>query len=304
LAVPPNSVTVHHSKRLRTLPSADQTLSAVTRLARSRAVGYAVEGISRDTLIRIVDHPELALRIHTRDTIKAGRSALLVRGEIPIGGRVVAVAYKRVQRNGSLKRLTAWLTGNRTLRTWRMGRLFDRLNIATAEPLLVVVPRWYAPAEPSYLIHEWLDQADNIKAYADRLESASSYESRHRLNAAARRLGEVLGRMHAARISHRDLKAGNLMLKDCESSVEAFVIDLDGARRFPWRPRFRKARDLSRLALAVSQIPSMRFTIALRFLMAYLRAAGIERADWKPLWREIAKMADQRKRQKQRRPSR
>ncbi|MCA9069362.1 MAG: hypothetical protein KDA84_10585, partial [Planctomycetaceae bacterium] len=61
--------------------SIENRVPPVLRLKRWRGMGYAVEGISRDTLIRLIDFPELPLRIHTRDTIKAGRSALLVRGE-------------------------------------------------------------------------------------------------------------------------------------------------------------------------------------------------------------------------------
>ena len=136
--------------------------SAVYRLSRSRGVGFAVEGVSRDTLIRLIDFPDLPLKIHTRDTIKAGRSALLVRGEFPIGGRMVGVAYKRVQRRSGWKVLSAWVFGNRTLRTWNMARRFEHLGIPTSRALMVVVPRWYQPFRPSFLATEWLDQAMNL----------------------------------------------------------------------------------------------------------------------------------------------
>lgn len=283
------------SKGLRRTFSGDTTVPPVVRMKRWRATGYGVEGISRDTLIRLVDFPELPLRIHTRDTIKAGRSAILVRGEFPIGGRMVSVAYKRVQRRSFGKMLTAWLFGNRTLRTWKMARTFQRLDIPTCAPLLVVVPRWFQPAKPSYLAFEWLDEALNLSSYSKWLKQLSAYQSRLRLHAAAEKLGEVLGKMHAVSVSHRDLKAGNLLLINRPSSVEAFVIDLDGAQRQLWLSRSRRLWELSRLTYAMESNPTVTKTARLRFLKAYLQALGKEPASWKSDWVQLTRLTRKRR---------
>lgn len=266
----------------------------ILHLKRARNVGYAAIGISRDTLIRLIDFPELPLRIHTRDTIKAGRSALLVRGEFPIGGRMVSVAYKRIERKNVWKVLSAWVFGNRTLRTWRMGLTLLRLGIPTAAPLFVVVPRWYLPGRPSYLACEWLGQGRNLSQYAQRLSELSPREAQKRLHSAASALGELVGKLHAKRISHRDLKAGNLLLVNRPSSVEAYVIDLDGARRYVWLPRFRRLRDLSRLVSAMESHAGLTRTARLRFLMAYLKTSGETPADWKSHWRRLVLLAKRR----------
>ncbi len=274
--------------------------SAVYRLSRSRGLGLAVEGVSRDTLIRLIDFPELPLKIHTRDTIKAGRSALLVRGKFPIGGRMVGVAYKRVQRRSGWKVLSAWIFGNRTLRTWTMARRLERVGIPTSRVLMVVVPRWHQPFRPSFLATEWLDQAMNLTAYAEWLEEQTAYHRRTRLHAAARQLGALIGQMHAARISHRDLKAGNLLLRNRPASVEAYVIDLDGARGHVWLSASRRLRDLSRLALAMESQKVVTHSARLRFLLAYLKVHG-ERADaWKPHWKHVSQITQNRRIKKHR----
>jgi tRNA A-37 threonylcarbamoyl transferase component Bud32 len=267
----------------------------VLRLKRARNAGHAAVGISRDTLIRLIDFPELPLRIHTRDTIKAGRTALLVRGEFPIGGRMVSVAYKRIERRNGWKVLSAWLFGNRTLKTFRMGRTLLRLGIPTAAPLLAVVPRWYRPGNASYLACEWLSQGRNLTQYASRLSELSPRTSQRRLHAAATALGELLGKLHVHRISHRDLKAGNLLLVDKPSSVEAYVIDLDGARRYVWLPRFRRLRDVSRLALAMLSYAAVTNATRLRFLLAYRHRLGKQPGGWKADWRRLDALVEGRR---------
>jgi tRNA A-37 threonylcarbamoyl transferase component Bud32 len=277
-----------------------EAIPTISRLGRRFYVGYAVEGVSRDALIRLVDYPELPLRIHTRDTIKAGRTALLVRGEFPIGGRMVSVAYKRVQRRNRWKMLSAWLFGNRTLRTWKTGLMLQRLGIPTANPLMVIVPRWHQPWKPSYLASEWLPQAYNITTYAEWLQEIPAYQSRHRLQAAVEKLGETIGRMHSLRVSHRDLKAGNLLLINKPSSVEAYVIDLDGARRHVWLSTTQRLKDLSRLAIATQSHQMLTRSARLRFLLSYLRAFGESPRLWKACWRRLALFAERRSMKKRR----
>lgn len=264
------------------------------RVKRARNVGYATLGISRDTLIRLIDFPDLPLRIHTHDTIKAGRTALLVRGEFPIGGRMVSVAYKRIERRSGWKVLSAWVFGNRTKRTWRMGLTLARLGIPTAAPLLAVIPRWYRPAGASYLACEWLNQGRNLTEYAAWISKQPPLEAQRRLHSAAKSLGELIGKLHTNRVSHRDLKAGNLLLVNKPSSVEAYVIDLDGAQRYVWLPRFRRLRELSRLVLAMRSNLMLTRTARLRCLQAYLQSAGEKSTRWKSYWRRLDRLAQYR----------
>jgi hypothetical protein len=90
------------------------------KLVRPRGTGYAVPEFSRACLIRLIDFPEMPFRIGVNETIKAGRSTLLVL-ELPVAGRMIAVAYKHVRRRHWVKRLTMLFRTNRVLRSrnWR-----------------------------------------------------------------------------------------------------------------------------------------------------------------------------------------
>jgi serine/threonine protein kinase len=264
-----------------------------------------VTDFPRDGLIRLIDAPELPFRAHTRDIVKADRCAVVVRAEMPVGGRMQSVAYKQVRRRGLWKRLTGLLGGNRTLRAWRMGHRLAALGVTTSRPVAVVVPPWIRPGRPSYLTTEWVAGA-NLTQFADGLERLEPRRRQRRLHAAAAALGELLGRMHAAGVSHRDLKAGNLFLvrdeghgrkgrgardegREDSESLRAVVIDLDGAAVWPWVPMWLRVRNLGRFAFACETSFPLSHSVRRRFLAAYLRAAGRPAGEWKSLWARVGR---------------
>jgi len=257
------------------------------KLVRPRGTGYAVPEISRAILIRLIDFPETPFRSSLRETIKSGRTALVVRTEMPIGGKMVSVAYKRIRRRNWIKRLTLLFRTNRALRSWHMAHKFLELGIATAKPLAVIVPRGSAISGDSYLATEWLTNAGHPADFARMLRPFEPRARSQRTRIAARKLGDLLGRMHACRIAHRDLKPSNIYLQDQGDDVAAYVIDLDGAALRPRIGRPTRIRDLSRLALGFERSPDVSLADRLRFLHSYLAAAGASDWTWKSAWRDL-----------------
>ncbi len=258
------------------------------QLVRPRGIGYAVADFSRACLIRLIDFPELPLRTNTHETIKAGRTALLVRTEFPVGDKLVPAAYKRVRRRNRWKVLTALLRTNRLLRTWRLGRELLKRGIATPRPLAVVVPRAYDVGGEAFLAVEWIGNAQNLREFSESIEQIAPQRRNRPLKQASVSLGRLIGRLHAANIAHRDLKATNLLLRNRGPLGETYVIDLDGAslcRRLPWS---RRLRNLSRLEISLAEFSGIGRTARRRFLEAYLDEFPEPRRDWKTLWRELA----------------
>jgi len=270
------------------------------RLDRLHGIGYAVRGFSRNCLIRLVDYPELPLRMNTRQTVKVDQNVLVVQADLPVGHGMLPVAYKRIRRLGWLKKLTGFIRVNRTLRAWRLGQAFLDRGIATARPLAVVVPRRPLIESDSFLVTEWIEGGLNLTDFCRRVEELPASTQPRLLRAAAFRLGDLLGRMHAAGITHRDLKPGNLMLVPRDGDVTAYVIDLDGAalhRRVPSRLRLK---NISRLALGAESFGNVSSALRRRFLVAYLTAVGETSRDWKSTWRDLATLTIRRRQRKQR----
>lgn len=299
------------------------------KITRRGWTAYAVADFPRDLLIRLVECPDLPLRSGPAETIKAGNTALVVRASLPMHAGMTSVAYKRIRRKTALKKLTQAITRNRTLRTFLMGHRFLQHGIETARPLAVIVPSRFDVAAPSWLATEWVD-GETVADAATRLPQLAPSAQKSFADAAAIALGTLLGKMHAAGITHRDLKSQNLMLRSAVASprvagavahanapvrdlrsqprdeatpyattgaycpshpadeaMRAAVIDLDGAAFAGPAVSLRRWKDLARLAADAESWPVVRHTTRMRFLVAYLNAAG-SKDDPKSAWRRVS----------------
>jgi tRNA A-37 threonylcarbamoyl transferase component Bud32 len=263
------------------------------RLVRRIGIGYAVASFSRSCLIRLIDYPEMPMRVGAREVVKSGRSAMLVRTELPIGGRMTRVAYKCVRRKTWLKRVTVLVRTNRTLRTWRLGHELLRRNIATAKPLACVVPHRLNFKSHSYVAHEWIDGGRNLREWCWWAAGLPPVRHRNLMRRTAESLGQLLGHMHAQNVSHRDLKPGNLLMVDEGRSVRSYVIDLDGAALHQQLGAQTRLRNLSRLVIGLCELPPLKTTDALRFLKSYLAASG-DTTQWKLVWRSLQSVSSAR----------
>ena len=264
-------------------------------LARSGRTGYAVTDLPRDLLIRLVECPELPLRMGPAETIKVDTSVLVLRATLPFGGQIGSIAYKRVCRPNWLKQATQSLGPNRTLRVFRTGHRLLTLGIATARPLAVIVPSRFNPSAPSWLATEWLEDSANLAAFAERCRRLPHAERSRRAAAVAVAVGSLLGRMHAAGIAHRDLKPHNIMVRFdlTTGQASAALVDLDGVRFGRAVREERCWKNLSRLTIGEEGWRDLEQSHRWRFLRSYLTAAGLS-VEPKVAWRRLTDVTQAR----------
>jgi tRNA A-37 threonylcarbamoyl transferase component Bud32 len=249
---------------------------------------YGAQDLSLAFLRCLLDRPDILLWRNLHRPVKIGHSSLMVQADLPLSWGPTRVAYKQYRPRGWWKSLCRTL-GRRPARSaWHLGRRLLAMGIPTARPLAMCQPGGSWLFRAGYLATEWIEAAENLHLYGWQL---AAYPSRQRLQCAARcaeSLGCLVGRIHALRIAHRDLKGANLLVAQRGDRVETYLVDVDGVRFCRRLSPRRRAADLARLAAGIAAHPWVTRTICCRFLRAYCGQFPAGTVAWKPLWREVA----------------
>jgi heptose I phosphotransferase len=148
-------------------------------------------------------------------------------------------------------------------------------------------------ARRSFVVTEELAGAERLSAFLAReLPGRGSFPLRARL---ARRLGELVARLHGARLAHQDLYLDHVFLRAGAGEPELFLLDLH--RALPRRAtsgRWR-VKDLTALHGSARKLGGTRAD-AVRFLRAYAGGGRRLGDGERELWRRCAARAARRAR--------
>ncbi len=242
-----------------------------------------------DSLLRgIAANPGHLIQAAACRPVKIDPESLVVQSEWTIGDRSMLVAVKQYRPRTLWKALAAIFRPAKAIENWRKAEFLLARDIATPQPLLACRPHGWANSGTSFLVTRWIGGAENLHLFGWRI-AGWPIDARHRLAArCATQLGRLLGRIHAAGATHRDLKAANLLVVEQAGNVIVYLVDLDGLQPGRQVSFQRQARDLARLAAGLAAHPWVTRSICRRFLRAYFREFPAKAPDWKPLWRAIA----------------
>lgn len=258
-------------------------------LRRTTGKAYAVRQLPADELAGWLADCQQRLNQALDRPLKLTHGSVVVQSSLRLADGPVAIAYKRYRPKSWWKRLLARWRPSRARQSWIRGHALLARGIATPRPLMACVPSWRNEPGVSYLATAWITGALNLHTYAWRLAAGDEARRRTQTRRAARNLGRLIGRMHAWQISHDDLKGCNLLLADRDGEIEALIIDLDAVR---WHRRLSRRRAIDNLARLAASVEAHRWltrTDRLRFLKAYLGQAKLDRPDWRPWWRGVAR---------------
>jgi tRNA A-37 threonylcarbamoyl transferase component Bud32 len=259
---------------------------------------YGIMDVTAEQLAELAADAQRPIRLFRHRAVKLSHTSVVVEAQLPAIEGPISVAYKQSRRRRWWQAVLGRCRPSRAMANWRLGNALRIRGITTARPVAVFQP---AGTSESYLATEWLDGAENLHLYGWRL---AKLDARLRMALARRcltQLGQLIGRMHAWEIAHRDLKAGNLAVVDRADQTEIYLIDLDGVRLTRRLSPSARLQNLARMAVSLQLHPWVSRPLLLRFLRAYLRQLPTPRAAWKPLWRDVAKERQRLITQRQRR---
>lgn len=197
------------------------------------------------------------------------------------------LAVKWNHPRGLRRAVAEHLRGSRAARAARGARELERAAIAHPRTLAVAEVRRLGRVHESFLLTRFLADALPLPAAAPALRA-----DRARRRRVVRALGDLIGRLHAAGLDHRDLKHSNLLLRGGGSFA---LLDLDSLVP-PRRPGLRaRARALGQLeAYARDLTPWLPPSDRARFLAAYLAQEPAWRGRRRRLLAEAGRWADRR----------
>jgi tRNA A-37 threonylcarbamoyl transferase component Bud32 len=265
--------------------------------------GHAVADLDPAGLARLLADPDAPFDGPAARALKRSASSAVVEMELAVAGRPRAVIGKRLAAGG-WRGLLALFRRPPALRSYVAGHALRMRGLPTPRPLAVWHRRRLGLPAEGYLLVEKVPEAVHLRAFVEGLVGRPARERNPRLWAVAEELGRLLRALHGWRLSHRDLKAANVLvspagwavsargLRELEPCPEAgkdrvWFIDLVGLRKHGRLGRGRRVRDLARLHVSFLGHPALTRADRLRFLRAYLAWGLCGKAGWKGWWRDV-----------------
>lgn len=241
--------------------------------------GYAVQDFDREYLATWLADPDGPFRDPEVKLLKDGRSSTVA--VVEVAG--VPVVLKRFRLKTPAAGLKNLFRPSAALRSWVLGHNLRDRGLPTPRPLTMFHRvRLGVPLE-GYVAFEAVPDSYGLN---DAVGRQSDFRP---LRTWADRVGRLLRDLHDRQVSHRDLKAANILISGPDPATAVPVlIDLVGVTTGTDVPVRVRVRELARLNASFHATPSVTRTDRLRVLRAYQRWALHGRGDWKTWWRAIA----------------
>ncbi len=269
-------LTCTRATSLRVAKSRDRRLLASNKSFRRQAVkgwsAHAVSEVSPETLAELLRDPAGPLKQGIDQPVKLSHSSVVVKSQLEVAGQTVEIAYKRSRAKNIARLIGHAILPRRRLQGWLLGHALAVRGIRTPRPLALVHRHGLIPE--TYLATEWIAGGFDLHSFVWKLEARSTVERDGLAQILAECLGRLIGRMHAWNVSHRDLKANNLLIVEQADALEAWLVDLDGVRILSRLTDDRRARDLGRLIASLRRYEWLSGRLWPCFFSTYLRTMG------------------------------
>jgi tRNA A-37 threonylcarbamoyl transferase component Bud32 len=246
-------------------------------------VGHAVADLPPECLRPFLDDPDEPFRRADVRVLKQSPSSAVIALDLPGPDGPRRVIYKRFAVTHWTDPLVALVRRTPALRSYVLGHGLRLRCLPTPRPLGVWHRYRFGLPQEGYLLTEAVPDATELHTFVRQLLAAGTRTSRVQLRALIDRLARLVGTLHCRHLSHRDLKASNVLV----SKDQLSFIDLVGVTRLGKVRRSRRIQNLARLNASSAACAGLTRTDKLRFLRAYLRWGLRGREGWKRWWRQI-----------------
>jgi tRNA A-37 threonylcarbamoyl transferase component Bud32 len=282
------------------------------RVRRPGLVGHLVADFDAPVLTTLLADPDAPLRQPGVRLMKDSRSSTVAELECVMNGVPRRLILKRFGVTDWTDPWASLLRPSPSLRSWLFGQAFRERCLPTARPLAVLHRVQAGMVREGYLLAEKIENAVDLHVFAAHLAELPTGQAQKLLRLALDAVARTIRRLHLCRLSHRDLKATNLLIDpDLDSARSPYLhvdavapgapmpnhlplpaspvwfLDLAGVTRHGRLSRSRRVQNLARLNFSFNQSQALTRTDRLRFLRSYLVWNLVGRGAWKKWWRAI-----------------
>ncbi|HOK95980.1 MAG TPA: lipopolysaccharide kinase InaA family protein [Anaerohalosphaeraceae bacterium] len=219
------------------------------------------------------------------ERVASSHTAEVFRYAVQAGGRSYTLYLKKFPPRSPADWFKHLFRPSRAQRAFRAGLLLRQYGFGTP-PIAACLCRKKGLLMSQYiLITQEMKQAHPLYLA---LESLCGLQDKRRLIA---ELGRTIGRMHAAGITHGDLRGGNVFVSQQAGPAVFFFIDNERTVRYPILPGWLRIKNLVQLNMLEKNITS---SDRMRFLKAYAAAAGLKKRTMRRLARAVIRKTQRR----------
>ncbi len=244
--------------------------------------GHATADVGRGDLTQLLADP---LAVFTQPGVvlfKNSPSSQVALFDLTIGGQNRRVVLKRFSPRKWRESLAALVRPSPALRSWIHGHGLRERLLPTARPLAVWTRTVMGLPREAYLLTEYVPASGDLHQRLQAIVQTGELSSlRHEIE----RIARLVRALHQRQLSHRDLKAGNILASD----VGVWLIDLVGMRAPKQLTREERIQNLTRLHASFHEHPLLTRTDKLRFLRMYQNWGLHSSGRWKKWWKAIEK---------------
>lgn len=246
------------------------------RVKRGEVRGLAVRDVPDCALRALLENPDAVFARPGTRTFKDSKTSTVAAFDLVTPTGPVPVVLKRVNVRTPIEPLKNLVRRSAVVRSWVNGHTLRDRGVPTPRPLAVFHRYRRGLPREGYLLTELVPGAVPLEA------APVPAVPRDVLVALARELRA----MHDRGVSHRDLKASNVLLANGREPV---LIDLVGVRTIDAIGAPRRAKELARLNASFLAAPAVTRAERLRFLQAYLGAGPAFQVGWKSWWALVSR---------------
>jgi tRNA A-37 threonylcarbamoyl transferase component Bud32 len=262
------------------------------RVRGADVAGYAVADLTAEVLAPLLADPDAVFERPDAIVLKKSPSSAVVEFDLPSLQGPRRVVCKRFAVTRWSDPWTALFRPAPALRSYVMGHGLLLRCLPTPRPLAVWHRYRRGLSHEGYLLTEKVPDALELLCFMDHLDTLPAAERRALLRRLIDHIARLIITLHQRRLSHRDLKAANLLVSGVSTlasggEVRVCFIDLVGVRRPLKLRRARRVQNLARLNASFVNHPGLTRSDRLRFLRVYLLWGLRGRMGWKRWWRQI-----------------